>query len=246
MTYKTIIIAMWLFAMVMEFKDLIIVFTWCARFPDAKEFGEDAVIASEDGGGLNTIQGITSSHRIAVTVMSILRFFLVCVLSYVGVSFLMKCTGYIDLLMDAVTLVFIVEIANIIYGQALRPQVRDEAESMEPMTVAMYGIGFLNHRPALVDMLWFFGVWIAAMTIVYQYGETTVTPIFDALQCSCLGIGDNCVERHKFNYGFWYDYWKNVVPAVFADVAELKKGAGAFVEMQSRKHNVNVLLPGAM
>jgi hypothetical protein len=155
-TYKTIIIAMWIFAMVMEIKDIIIVFTFVARFPDAKEFGAEAVISGEDGA--NTLQGITSSHRIAVTVMTIMRAFLVGVLTFVGNSFLLKCTGYIDLLMDAVTLVFIVEIANILYGQALRPQVRDEAEGMTPLTVPMYGWTALNRRPALVDMLWFFGV----------------------------------------------------------------------------------------
>jgi len=263
-TYKTIIIAMWLFAMVMEFKDLIIVFTWCARFPDAKDFGGDAVIASEEDGGLNTIQGVTSSHRMAVIVMSIARLFLVCLLTYVGTSFLLKCTGYIDLLMDAVTLVFIVEIANILYGQSLRPQVRDEAENMTPMTVPMYGIKALNTRPALVDMLWFFGVWIASMWLIYSYGENTVTPVFDALQCSCLGIGDNCVEAHRFSYDFWYDYWKNVVPQVFTDVAQMKSEAGAaapapaaapaaaFVEVASlsKKHVLSSmqssLLPGAM
>jgi len=245
-TYKTIIIAMWIFAMVMEIKDIIIVFTFVARFPDAKEFGDQAVIASEEDGSLNTIQGITFSHRIAVTVMTIGRAFLVGVLTFVGNSFLLKCTGYIDLLMDAVTLVFIVEIANILYGQALRPQVRDEAESMTPLTVPMYGINALNRRPALVDMLWFFGVWLAAMFLIYQYGEVTVTPIYDALQCSCLGIGDNCVERHRFNFDFWYDYWKNVVPAVFAEVDELK--AGKLLQMSSVTKGFKhpVLVPGTM
>merc|ERR1719161_997129 len=160
--------------MVMEIKDIIIVLTWCARFPDAKDFGDEAVIAAEDGGSMNTIQGITFSHRISVAFMTLFRTVLVSVLTFVGISFLMKCTGYIDLLMDAVTLVFIEEIANIIYTQALRPQIRDEAESMTPMTVPMFGIEALNKRPALVDMLWFFGVWIASITIIVQYDKSTV------------------------------------------------------------------------
>merc|ERR1719316_1707931 len=144
--YKIIIIFLWLLSMCMEIKDIIIVFTWCARFPDEKEFGAEAVLENEDGE--YTIQGITRDHRICMTIMTILRSFLVAVLTYVGVNFLMKQTGYIDLLMDAVTLVFIVEIANIIYTQALRPKIREQCENLQPMTVAKIGLfgslDFLN------------------------------------------------------------------------------------------------------
>lgn len=219
--YKIIIIFLWLLSMCMEIKDIIIVFTWCARFPDDKEFGGEAVLENEDGE--YTIQGITRDHRVCMTIMTILRSFLVAVLTYVGVNFLMKQTGYIDLLMDAVTLVFIVEIANIIYTQALRDQIREQTEGINPMVVPKFGIDSLNRRPAIADALWFVGIWIAAVVIVYQYEKSTVTPIFDSLQCACLGVGHNCVEAHKFGYDFWYDYWKNVIPQVFGEVDVLRQ-----------------------
>merc|ERR1719161_804723 len=102
-----------------------------------------------------------------VTLMTTFRFVLVAVLTYVGVSFLMKQTGYIDLLMDAVTLVFIMEIANIIYTQALRPQIRDQTENVQPMIVAKYGFGGLldglNKRPAFADFVWLLGIVIVAI-----------------------------------------------------------------------------------
>jgi hypothetical protein len=226
--YKTIIISMWLLSMVFELKDIIVVFTWCARFPSADHFGDDAVLEEEHGGEtVYTIQGVTQTHRYCVTFMTCFRFMLTVVLTFVGVSFLMKQTGYIDLLMDAVTLVFIVEIANIIYTQSLRPDIREQTESIQSMVVMKWGIDFLNVRPALTDMLWFFGVMIASVIIVQTYGEVTVTPLYDALQCACLGVGDNCIEADKFSYDFWHDYWKNTVPAVFDEVDVLKQTAGA-------------------
>lgn len=240
MTYKIIIIGMWLLAMCFEFKDLIVVITWCIRFPDATEFGDDAVHKEEadDGEVLYTIQGVTKSHRFCVSIMTLFRLALTATLAFVGISFLMKQTGYIDLLMDAVTLVFIVEIANILYTQALRPQIREQTESLQPMLVNMFGIDALNRRPALVDMLWFFGVVIAAMIIVGTYTSDTVTPLYDALQCACLGLGDNCVEAKKFSYDFWYDYWKNTIPSVFDEIDTLKQSTTSLVELTSNNETL--------
>lgn len=240
--YKTIIIGMWLLAMSVEFKDIIIVATWCIKFPDASQFGDEAVQKEEDDDGeaMYTIQGVTKMHRYCVALINFLRFALTATLTYVGISFLMKQTGYIDLLMDAVTLVFIIEIANIIYVQALRPQIREQCESLQPMIVEMIGIDFLNRRPGLRDMVWFFGIVIAASIVVGTYTAGTVTPLYDALQCACLGKGDNCIEAHKFSYDFWHEYWKDTIPAVFDEVDALKQSTLLLQELTSS--NLTVVL----
>lgn len=49
-----------------------------------------------------------------------------------------------DLVMDAVSLVFIVEIAKILYEQVLRPQVRAQVESLKPMKVPVKGGSYLK------------------------------------------------------------------------------------------------------
>lgn len=226
--YKTIIIGMWLLTMSVEAKDIIIVLTWCYSFPDADQFGEDAVHQeeTENGETLVTIQGITKLHRNCMVLITLLRTILTVVLTYVGVSFLLKQTGYIDLLMDAVTLVFIIEIANIIYAQALRPQIREQCENLQPMTVNKLSFGGaldeLNKRPAVADLCWFIGIVILTIIIIETYTAQIVSALLDASQCACLGVGDRCIDAHKFSYDFWHDYWRYTIPKIFRAIDDLR------------------------
>merc|ERR1719388_117175 len=98
--------------------------------------------------------------------MNLCRFLLTMVLLVVGVSFLLKATDYIGLLMDAVALVFIVEIAMILYGQVLRSEIRDQTESLDPMIVPMYGIDYLNRRPAIVDIIQLVSILALAIAVI--------------------------------------------------------------------------------
>merc|ERR1719473_2389857 len=106
------------------------------------------------------------------------RAVLTCVLTYVGVSFLLKSTDYIGLLFDAVALVFIVEIAQLLYSQVLRAEIRDQTESLDSMTVPMYGIDWLNRRPALVDLLCLVAIMLATITVMYFWNDGAVEPIY--------------------------------------------------------------------
>merc|ERR1719420_2679883 len=113
--------------------------------------------------------------------MNLCRFILTCTLLLVGVSFLLKQTDYIGLLMDGVALVFIVEIANILYAQVLRPEIRDQTESLDPMEVPAFGIDFINRRPALRDMLQLTILVIVIIIIMESYYSTTVGPLYESL-----------------------------------------------------------------
>jgi len=228
--YKTIIVGMWMLAMLFELKDITIVFTWVLRFPSAEEFGDEHIKEEKDDNGdvtSYTIQGIHSTHRIMVALMTVGRFALTMVLLYIGVSFLLKATDYIGLLMDAVALVFVVEIANILYNQVLRAEIREQAEGLTPMTVKMYGIDSLNRRPALVDLICLICVILATIAVLYNWTVTAVEPVYDALSCACLSEGEKCHEAHMFSYDFWWKYWKEDVPAIFKAVDELKSGAAS-------------------
>merc|ERR1719321_1032444 len=176
-TYKTIIVGMWMLAMLFEFKDITIGFTWVIRFPSAAEFGEEAVKEETDESGevtSYTIQGITSTHRMMVGLMLLGRTILATVLTIVGISYLLKGTDYIGLLMDAVALVFIIEIANILYNQVLRPEIREQCEGLDPMTVGMYGIEWLNRRQAIVDIIQLVAILIFTISVMSVYNHDVV------------------------------------------------------------------------
>merc|ERR1719506_262694 len=98
------------------------------------------------------------------------------ILTCVGVSFLMKQTDYIDLLLDAVALVFIVEIAEVLYVQVLRPEVRAQTENLEPMHVPMYGIDYLNRRPAIVDVIQLTAIVIITLCWMTYFYRGTLDP----------------------------------------------------------------------
>lgn len=227
--YKTIVISLWFLAMLMEFKDQTIIFTWVLRFPDAAEFGEEAVLENVNPENPEEatykIQGITSGHRMSVGLLTIARFVMTTILTCVGVSFLMKQTDYIDLLLDAVALVFIVEIAEVLYVQVLRPEVRAQTENLEPMHVPMYGIDWLNRRPAIVDIIHLVVIVFITLCWMAYYYYNVLDPVFDALECTCIGEGVKCREAQTFSYDFWHKYWKEDVPAVFQALDQLKSGS---------------------
>merc|ERR1719159_406575 len=149
------------------------------RFPSDREFGADAVKEEEDADG-NTkyiIQGITSTHRMTVGLMNVGRFILACVLTITGGSYLLRGTDYVGLLMDAVALVFIIEIANILYGQVLRPEIREQCEALDGMEVEMYGIKWLNERQPIVDMIQLIAIVIFTVIVMEIYNKGTVEPL---------------------------------------------------------------------
>jgi len=129
--------------------------------------------------------------------------------------------------MDGVALVFIVEIAGILYEQILRADIKEQTMNIEPMRVPMMGISALNTRPALMDMLVFVGVVVAAISILYWYTTVVVDDLYDSLECACLGSGPNCLEAQVFSKDFWNDYWTKKVPGVFQSVDRLKAQVGS-------------------
>merc|ERR1719262_127662 len=82
-----------------------------------------------------------------------IRFVLACILLVVGVSYLIKTNAYADILMNGVSLGFIAEISEVLFALALREEVKDKTEDIKAIKVEMYGIDWLNRRPALIDTM---------------------------------------------------------------------------------------------
>eukprot|EP00746_Dinoflagellata_sp_MGD_P016163 gnl/MRDRNA2_/MRDRNA2_136355_c0_seq1.p1 gnl/MRDRNA2_/MRDRNA2_136355_c0~~gnl/MRDRNA2_/MRDRNA2_136355_c0_seq1.p1 ORF type:complete len:594 (-),score=93.66 gnl/MRDRNA2_/MRDRNA2_136355_c0_seq1:17-1798(-) len=242
--YKGIILFLWLLAMLVEFREIVMIGTLALHYPDAEQFGEEAVLEEQDPADPEDvrfrIQGITSGHRSAMKLLLVFRTTLTAVLTWVGGTFLLKQTDYIDLLLDGVALIFIVEIASMLYAQVLRDEVRDQTEDIYPMKVTMYGIEWLNRRPALVDIICIFSLMIGTYFILWNHRNTIVEPVLNALDCTCRSRGEHCMEAQKFDYDFWDHYWKEVVPAVFDNVEKLKSGGAGVATAVSYLHHNSV------
>jgi len=226
MLFKGILIFTWLLAMLVEYREVIKIVTLCLRFPNADDFGDDAVLVEQDPSDPEDvryrIQGLTTTHRRAMMVLSFFRSLVTTVLMFVGVSYLIKTNDYADLIMNGVALLFIAEISTVLYSQVLREEIKDQTEDIKPMRVPMYGIDWLNRQPALVDII---SVTILALVVYgimsWQF-KTIVVPVHDALGCTCTTSGPHCVEAQKFDYSFWKKYWMSAVPGVYNEVAKLK------------------------
>lgn len=224
--YKTIIIALWLFAMVHSAKDIFIVWTWIWRFPAARhceERGEEPVDVcdTEDGRKEYIINGITWQHRTLVCIISGARTIMLICLTRVGTSLLLNSRDLMDLIFDAVSLVFVLELAQILYAQVLRKETRDQTESLRPMQVETVGLYCVTRVPGLSDGLLLVGVIGVALVIQWKQDLDVVRPLEDALACTCLGEGRRCMESRNLNADFWFNYWKEVLPRVVGDAAQL-------------------------
>merc|ERR1719515_53994 len=212
-----------------EFRAIVKILTLCARYPDAAEYGEDAVLVEQDPADPEDvryrIQGITKRHRYTVIAVTLLRFCVTCVLLLVGVCYIIKTNGYADLIMNGVALGFIAEISSVLFAQVLREEVKDQTEDIKPIKVEMYGIEWLNRRPALIGILCVVGIGLAVVAIMWWQQKNIVVPVYKALECTCLSHGDECFEAQKYNFDFWYEYWLHGVPGVFRAVETLKAGA---------------------
>lgn len=222
--YKGIIISLWCLTMLVELREIVMDLTWVLRFPSAAPFGADAVKVHDDAEGNTkyTIQGITMCHRCLVGSVTIARLIMTCILLFVGVSYLLRQTDYINLIMDAVALGFIMEISRLLYAQVLHRGLREQCESLDTMQVDMYGIEWLNQRPTLVNFIEIFALAAVVMGIMHFWYRGTVEPLHEALECACLGKGTQCREANKFSYDFWQKYWMEDVPNVFKAVGKMR------------------------
>merc|ERR1719364_269142 len=108
--YKSIILYLWLLLMYAELKEILKIVSIVLYFPDADDFGDNAVIMEQDPADPEDvrfrIQGIESEHRMTMGILTVLRTILTLGLMACGVSYIVKTNGYADLLMNGVTLAF--------------------------------------------------------------------------------------------------------------------------------------------
>merc|ERR1719327_1160086 len=84
----------------------------------------------EDGNETYTIVGISREHRIIIGFMCATRLTVIMYLGAVGCVFLVNEVGYMDLLMNAVALAFILEVDEILFGAIARHSTIETLEAL--------------------------------------------------------------------------------------------------------------------
>lgn len=237
--FKAIIVMVWIMSMVYELKRLCMIYTWLIRMPGAKYCQDNDLPFCEDRAGKGEkdpafrfkLNGIRPAHRSFMFAVTTLRLIMLSVLTVVGLSLLLHSPDCMTLLFDAISLVFILDLASIMAKYVLRQPVREQTTQVEPIEVQLFGPSALTRRQSVMDMGWFAFVVIAAIGVASYYYMATVIPLDDALTCTCLSTGDNCIEAQKFNYDFWYNYWRVDTPKIFEDVDAMKSRMASLLEV---------------
>jgi hypothetical protein len=230
-TYKFflfLVLQLWFMALLNEMRELLKLGEFCVVFPAAGEDGGLEVEKSEDGESETyKITGLEPAHRQAVVLVVILRVILVIYLGVVGCIFLIMETGYMDLLMNAVALAFILEIDEILFGAIARATTSEELEAVAELefftTLPDSGCaGWVLHKD-------FWGIImfpIIAIAIMMSFSLFVTKPNLDALNCGCYQKGSQCHEAQLYNKEWWDNYWSTILPSAMTEIQKFKEAAG--------------------
>lgn len=244
--YKYCITLIWFLLIAARLREVMKCVAWVYQLPSVSDETQEKVDHASDS---HEVRFMSIQHRIALGLVVSLRFIMLCILLYVGLIFLGRQTQYIDLLLDGVALMFIVEVAEILYERVLRQEVRTTWEQRESIELVKFGVSRLASRPDLEDVLFLVVVGLLTLAFVIYYNIALVEPLYEALNCACLSQGDTCQESHTFSNSFWDKYWSKDVPSSIQAIATLKAG---YVEhppvaliSNVGRHAVNLLKFGA-
>lgn len=156
---------------------------------------------------------IPEYHRVAMLCVKCCHMVMTCCLCCAGLAFLGRQTDYILLVMDGLSLVFVIKVEQIVYKKVLRQKVRSDWQDRDPITFKQIGPQFFSKHGGIADLLRLFCVAMAAILFQVYYTEALVQPLYTALECSCLSQGETCFEAQRFSASFWDNYWTYEVPA---------------------------------
>jgi len=184
---------------------------------------EEEELSEDEADIQKVILGVRWDHRFLVGLMTLLRFLLWCFLMWSGIMFLTGPPRYLTLIFDALSLVFIFEIDELLYRTMLRHEFKKDHESIQDMKVPQWHGGRVSGwLGVLADMAWFFAVIILGIAIVYTYCQKELNPLLDSLECLCTVTGPQCFSAQHYSKAWWDTYWTTMLPAANLIIDQLK------------------------
>jgi len=228
--------------MFLEMRSIYKVLQWCHSFPEDTQAGRNGNVVGKDAvridcndrdedelldnqaGATKSIHAVRTDHRIAVLIVTVLRMLLWVLLLWSGVMFLTGQPRYLNLIFDALSLVFIFEIDELLYRTMLRHEFRMDHLTIEDIRVShVHGSIVSGHKAVLFDILTFLGLIFFGSCIVYSYCSVEMNPVIDALSCLCSKEGPQCQDTQQFDKTFWDNYWSSTLPAANLIIDRLKE-----------------------
>jgi len=225
--FMFLVLMLWLLALVNEMREMVKLGEFTFTYPATEGHEGMEVEKNEDGDETFKIVGISFEHRVMIGLTVILRTLVIGYLGVVGLTFLILETGYMDLLMNAVALAFVLEIDEILFGAIARQSTLAALEAIED-------IEFATVLPTEGCLGWillkdFWGIImfpIISIAIIATHSLFVTAPVLDALNCACYQTGSQCREAQTYDVAFWDQYWSQTLPTALNEIAQFKSAAG--------------------
>lgn len=217
-----LVLLLWLLALVAEIREMLKLGEFCIMFPRASKKDGTGVIEEKGDDGETTIQitGITHTHRMIISAVCIFRILVVMYLGTVGCIFLLNDTGYMDLLMNAVALAFILEIDEILFGAVSRGSTLATLEAVQPMKFkSILPQDGCMHWVLQKDFIGLIIMPIISILLIAYHRVYTTQPVISALNCACYQLGPRCIEAQTYNKAWWTQYWSVTLPGAISSMA---------------------------
>eukprot|EP00929_Paragymnodinium_shiwhaense_P064739 TRINITY_DN32471_c0_g1_i1.p1 TRINITY_DN32471_c0_g1~~TRINITY_DN32471_c0_g1_i1.p1 ORF type:complete len:561 (+),score=104.80 TRINITY_DN32471_c0_g1_i1:214-1896(+) len=154
------------------------------------------------------------SHRWMVLLINFGRSYLWINVLYTGTQFLTCGSDYLGLIFDAISLVFIIEIDDLLYRTVLRGQLKATHEDVETVVMRRWHIVHVMFMEALTVCVVMAGV----LYVTYVNKVSNFVPLQEAILCLCDVVGSQCYESTIFDRAWWDHYWLRVQPAAFKGI----------------------------
>lgn len=226
--FMFLVLMLWLLALVNEMREMVKLTEFTITYPAAEGDLGIEVEKGEDGeDDKYKIVGLSRAHRVIIALMVLMRIAVIIYLGAVGCIFLILETGYMDLLMNAVALAFILEIDEILFGNIARQSTLATLEAIED-------VEFETYLPTEGCLGWillkdFWGIImfpIITLCIILHHSLFVTAPVLDALNCACYQQGSQCKEAQTYDLDFWNGYWSQTLPSALSEIAKMKAKAG--------------------
>jgi len=170
-----------------------------------------------------SLHSVRTDHRIAVTIVTVLRLLLWFFLLWSGIMFLTGKPRYLTLIFDALSLLYIFEIDELLYRTMLRHEFQTDHMETEDIRVINHECFRSSGRKSvLMDIAAFLGIVVFSCCIVYTYCAAELSPMIDALGCLCSKDGPHCHEAQAFSKTWWDTYWSRTLPAANLIIDQVK------------------------
>jgi hypothetical protein len=170
-----------------------------------------------------TILALTWDFRFMIAISWVCRLIITVYIGVIGTNFLLADRDYVNLLLNAVALVFVFEIDELLYVALGTAVTKMEIENTTPIEFTSYFTrGHLTSR--LLDRD-FWGLVLLPITVlcIVAYNVYFATqPALEALTCACSQEGAKCVDAFLYDKPWFDGYWSVTLPAAMSAIDNMR------------------------